>query len=524
MSVANDPISFLIRGASQLIKVLTGDAQDLEDKDAFLAPFLGFAGEIEGLDTNAVMRDIGSRLSDITEGGVIPALAGLTLTDIEDIDDEGEFGGLPVRPFRPRRIVRSAPPTRTDTEGKVRYATPEEAKKDKDAVASSDTSSDETVTKRPVRLADSKSMLLIDEEVLQATMDRIGATHTIVTLTISALSMVAEIATLGQLDALLECVQSVYTIFDEPAAFYKTRDSRIEIVYDRPYRYWLESEMTNAIPPPADLTRFLAREVISEEEYDESMKYWGFATYYSDLYRRARYIELPAQTIYELLHRGIIDDAEAARLLKIADYNPVQIPNLVELSYDYPNRTELRVMARRTDIPAELVTRALQTSGLRPEYQEYLVEMLDNWEVASIQTRTISEARRQYEDGLIDEERLVEICRENRASDAEIIAYGDEAILRRDGRRKTERTATIRRAYRSALLSETHEYLDIVKTYFPDLAEADITEIEIYQSLMFELGYDEIDIEIMLDDDKIRSKDATVIESLGELLDEALSK
>lgn len=512
-----DPIKSLIDNASQLIGAITKGTEAEGTPLDFLAPIMGFMESFADFDLVKILTDFGNNLNNIVATGKVPFVAGFQLGTIAE-------PGRHLRDTIRRGTTGTAEPVTPQPESVATpdgttaptYLTPEQAKER--AAPKKPTPEFEAQTDEVVRLAKTKSALVLDKTAMDATLAHINTTHAIITVVISVLSVLAEIASLGQLDTLLASIQSVYTLFDEPGAFYKIRDARIEMMYERPYRYMMERELQNVIPPPADAGRFLAKELIGPEEYDEIMSFWGIAGYYADLYRRARYIELPAQTTYELLHKGIINDEQAETLLRIADYNPSQIDNLVELSYDLPNRTEIRVMRRRTNIPDDLVNRALAASGLKEEYQPYLLEMLDNWNLQSIQTRTISEAIGQYQDGMIQEVDFLTIAIDNRASETEAKAYLNEATLKREARRKSDRVKTIRKAFKGGLLTYSLTYQDEMKKHFPDMVEADYDEVNVYFALMLELGFNRIDIEIMLDKDRIDSKDAAFIESMAELI------
>lgn len=512
-----NPIQFILDNINPLVAALTRTATDIKEGDDFISPLLGFIGEFAEFDLVKILTDFAVSTKAIVASGQVPYIAGFLLADTVSLADS--HGADDERP-PVGRVRRSAPPDFVKLEGDPvapsGYMSPEEAYSSTVPKVPKTTAT--VRPDKPLKLTKASSALMIDDEALNAALSHITTTHSAITIVTSIIAVVAEIASAGQLDEILAAVQSVYTLFDEPAAFYRLRDTRVDITYARPYRYMLEAELLNVLPPPADLGRFLAKELILPKEYDKTMTYWGIAEYYSDLYRRARYIELPAQTIYELLHKGIIDDEKAENLLRIADYNPSQIDNLVELSYDLPNRTEIRVMKRRTSIPDELVTKALDASGLKAEYQPYLLEMLDNWDLTSIQKGIINESMRQYVKGFLQEQDFLTVALDNMASETEAQAYLIEATIKREGRRKTDRVKTIRKAFKNGLLVMSISYQDEIDKYFPDTPASDITEIEIYFALMLELGFNQIDIEIMLDKDRIDSKDVAFIESMSELI------
>lgn len=470
-----------------------------------------------GVNLGQVLNDLGGTMLNLLQEQSIQYFLGL----------EGIEMSEPTIPYVPRRpigaIIKGVPPealsdesgTTEETEEIPTYQEPEEVleqqQRDKEPEIT-------RTAKTRSRLMESKSATVIDETAVLDTLNEVTNTHSQIVIGISVISVIAELASAGQMDEILESLQSCYTLLDTSAEFHAAQTARVDISFERPLRYYLESKHMNNVPPPADLGRMLAREVIDPEVYSANMAYYGFPEYWADKYKRARFIELPAEIIFKALHYNIITPEEVPPLLRIADYNPAQVPLLTELSYDYPNRTELRLMVRRSSIPEPLVARALATSGLRPEYQPFLVETLENWAVDSIRTSGITESLGQFERGFIQEERLVELVTENDASKTEAEHYLRLAILRRDGRRKQDRTKTLRTGFRHGLLQPDESYRNEFEKHMPDLEFEQATEADVYRVLMSDLGYDAVDIEIMLDDDRIRSKNIEVIEGFDELL------
>lgn len=514
----SQPIQYIFDSVGKIIAQLAGITEAEAEGSPILDPITGFLALFAGLDLGGLITDLGSSVIELLSPQNRTFYLGLTA-----IVPTTPTVTLPVPPAaRPVPVPFVAPtPTiepRIEPEPptKPTYLTPEEILA-KRKTATTTTPTKTTTTREP--LTESKSIMVVNEEAVISAMNQVTLFHSAMVIVMSIVSVIVETGTLGQIDKILESLQSCYALLDTSGQFFAAQGARIDIAFERPYRYWLESQLLNNVPPPADLGRFLARETLSPEDYTGTMRYWGFGDFWSDIYKRSRYIELPAETIFKAYHYGEIDDDEKLRLLKIADYNPQQVPLLSRLAMDYPNRTELRLMARRSSIPRELVASALDTSGLRPEYQPYLIETLDNWNVDRTHNASITEAIGQFERGFVDLDRLMQILVENEASEGEAIKYQSLAILRREGRRKQERTKTIRLAFRHGLLQPTAEYEVELATYMPDVLFEEATETDVYKALMIDIGFDLLDIELMLDDDRVKSKDIEVIESLGELLD-----
>jgi len=519
----SEQIQYIFDNVGKIIAQLAGISEAEAEGSPALDPITGFLALFGNLDIGSLITDLGSSVIELLSPqnrnfylgltGIEPTMAPITLPVPPVIVP------TPAPYVAPEPVTKEVEPIEQTT--KPTYQTPEEILA-KIRTPTTTTTTTTKTTRKP--MTETKSVMVINEERVIDTMNMITYFHTAMICVMSLIATMAEVMSIGQLDQVLANLQSMYSLLDTSGQFFAAQGARVDIAFERPYRYWLESQLLNNVPPPADLGRFLAREVLLPDEYTDTMKFWGFSDFWSDKYRRSRFIELPAETIFKAFHYGLLGtgeaaDAEVLRLLRIADYNPMQVPLLQSLALAYPNRTELRLMARRSSIPEELVASALATSGLRAEYQPFLIETLENWNVDRTRNASITEVIAQFERGFIDAGRLMQILVENDASEVEAINYHNMALLRRDGRRKQDRTKTIRTAFRHGLLQPTEDYEVEITEYLPEVEFADATDADVYRALMLDIGYDLLDIEIMIDDDRVRSKDVEVIESLSELLD-----
>lgn len=159
-------------------------------------------------------------------------------------------------------------------------------------------------------------------------------------------------------------------------------------------------------PTPSDLIRFLVRDAYDEEavgrnKYDEDFdkKYKqdkfdrvGVSKELAQLYWRAHW-QLPSPTQgYEMLHRGIIDQTRLLELLKLADYAPGYVNELMAISYNVPGRIDLRRMWEVGIITdrAELVTRYGHLG-----YNSADAEVLANFSITLAERTKANEAERK---------------------------------------------------------------------------------------------------------------------------------
>jgi hypothetical protein len=79
---------------------------------------------------------------------------------------------------------------------------------------------------------------------------------------------------------------------------------------------------------------------------------------------------------FDLLHRGEITEEELNKLLKALDIMPFWRDKLTALSWDVPNRIELRMLARYGLVDKKFLLQALKDVGLREDYRDILADLM----------------------------------------------------------------------------------------------------------------------------------------------------
>ena len=136
------------------------------------------------------------------------------------------------------------------------------------------------------------------------------------------------------------------------------------------------------MPTPQDIVNFLAHEVFEkgmidkyglESEWETIDKEWakkiGLDEDILHLYWLNHWQHASLSSVYEMLHRDLItveDVDEYYRLVEIPEY---WRDKLTELSWNVPNRIEIRMMARYLDLPKADVEKMLQYAGLKEEFR-----------------------------------------------------------------------------------------------------------------------------------------------------------
>lgn len=148
-------------------------------------------------------------------------------------------------------------------------------------------------------------------------------------------------------------------------------------------------ELFAAIPNVNDIIRFAVKEVYTPEIAKQYGQYENFpeagmtdataAGLSRNLFEKqwaAHWILPGAQQAFDMLHRDIITKSEEEQLLKALDFMPYWRDKLTKLSWDMPNRIEIRMMVRYLDMPKSDVMKLLQYAGLDPLYREDAANMM----------------------------------------------------------------------------------------------------------------------------------------------------
>jgi hypothetical protein len=144
------------------------------------------------------------------------------------------------------------------------------------------------------------------------------------------------------------------------------------------------------IPGPTDLVRMAVREAFTDSiaakygydadypaAFPTNMALWGFSPEWAKYYWRAKW-ELPSPGMgYDMLHRGIIDNATLVELLKVLDYPQYWRDKLVKLSFNPLTRVDVRRMYKMGVIPRATVKKTYQDLGYDPANAELLTRFTE---------------------------------------------------------------------------------------------------------------------------------------------------
>lgn len=153
-------------------------------------------------------------------------------------------------------------------------------------------------------------------------------------------------------------------------------DIQLTILGFKPEQQERAKQATLYYPNPEDIVRFAVREVYTPEavqkfgldqdtppEYMDAAAKGGLSPEFAQQFWRAHWL-LPSPTqVYEMLHRGIVDEDEVQLYLRAADYMPYWRPKLTALSYKPLTRVDVRRMHRMGVLDREQVFKAYKDLG-----------------------------------------------------------------------------------------------------------------------------------------------------------------
>jgi hypothetical protein len=172
-------------------------------------------------------------------------------------------------------------------------------------------------------------------------------------------------------------------------------------------------EQAQVIPPVQDLIRFMVRESFNEqaiskyglsEDYPEQINEFlaklGLSADWGAAYWAAHW-QLPSPNqVFEMLHRGILDQNEVDDFLKFADYSPFWREKMRNISYNIVTRVDLRRLFQAGLVDRDYVLRNYKAQGYSDEDAELLTQFAETGTSRSERDLTKADVIGLYKDGL----------------------------------------------------------------------------------------------------------------------------
>ncbi len=148
-------------------------------------------------------------------------------------------------------------------------------------------------------------------------------------------------------------------------------------------------ELAYAMPTPQDLITWMAKEAFEPDaiekygldaEFERLDLSWfdkvGVKEEVIPLYWRAHWQHPAFREITELLHRGEINEDDVYDWYRLVEIPPYWRDKLTSISWDLPNRIELRMMARYGLVDKDFLLEQLKKVGLKEDYRDVAADMM----------------------------------------------------------------------------------------------------------------------------------------------------
>ena len=229
-------------------------------------------------------------------------------------------------------------------------------------------------------------------------------------------SIAAEAASLGQIEAVTSIFMFLMGItgaddLGKTLALLPYKSSLFT-----PAEQYYNSINRPSIPGTADLIRFLVREAIPQDRFNELMARQGYSDELSDNFWTAHWREIAENRINQAFHRGIIDREERDKYLVILDYRPDARPGFAKSDRDIIGSLS-KVLIPRVDTRRAWEYGLISTAELRAQYvalgyeddAPLMAEIQMEAALSGEKSAIARAAGRAYRDAIIQEDRFLEV-------------------------------------------------------------------------------------------------------------------
>lgn len=245
-----------------------------------------------------------------------------------------------------------------------------------------------------------------------------------------------------------------------------------------------------AFPGPADLVRFAVREVFTPGVAQRYGQYADLPGEFLDLATKAgmsrefatwywaAHWELPSLTQgYEMLHRGVIDEAELSNLMRAQDVMPYWRDKLQKISYAPYTRVDVRRMYVAGVLDREAVYRSYRDIGYDHEKATKLTEWTTAEKLEEERHLAKGEVVALYESRAIDRARAVALLRELGYGDDEAALVLDLGDHRRDRQRRDRSVSVVRARYIGFKINEAEAVTALDRIGVPAEERTELFEV-----------------------------------------------
>jgi len=212
-------------------------------------------------------------------------------------------------------------------------------------------------------------------------------------------------------------------------------------------------KLIERIPGPADLIRFVVREVILPEKFYDLMELQGFTREVSEWFWGAHWVLPPLTLCYEAVHRGLRDLEWLKRMLILHDYEAKYHDMLIGTAYRLIPRVDLRY-AYEMGIPGfEDLTPYFLKLGYSPEDAEHEARIQVRRALTAEIGRLVTNVKADLAKGYITEEQARADLEALRIHPDVLEFHIADALEDKERRHKDERTRILVTAYMKDIIS-----------------------------------------------------------------------
>jgi len=455
-----------------LVKYLMGQGQTEQEAQEVTSPIQVLLEILSGVPVESILSEMGTVLQEVmSEGGITPLSSDIPTSSTGTGSAGG--GGSVLPPSRktekqtPEDDMSAAIAKIVGTSTTTPTMSSTVPKTSKTTVTSPSKSSDIKSTFR-VSSAPTLDIASVRDNFIIPNM----AFHIASSLAIGLVQIIAELMSVGQIDKILEPLMTMLDLTDASSIFQGVRQIRLQNQVLTPYKYFVNDNNPQQIPPYSDLIRLRVREdqegkpLLTQDEFIQQMKYIGYAEFWSNALWEAHYTFPSNRELFTMYNIGLITQDELRKQLVLNDIAPRWVDNIMAIAKRYPTMPELRMIARRMDIPTELVEKGLSAQGIREEYFPYYVTMFKDWDVDNIRGRQQTALLKTFTSGILNDEELRTALTTTGASENEIEELVKEGQWKRYTRRLMERKNTILALFKKKIISREDAELSLVKLGF----------------------------------------------------------
>ncbi len=339
---------------------------------------------------------------------------------------------------------------------------------------------------------------ILPEEAVPWVVATAGAAGVTYALTAAA-GTLAEVAGLGQIETVGDFLKDSMTHFGIGLMAGVPIADTYNIALRTPFNNYLRKEYRTTIPNISDQVRFTVREAwpaardawkegLSEEELAEEekneetltspfykeLRQWGAYQGYRDEHLDAFWFahwQLPSTTqLFDMLHRGVINDATLTRMLIQNDIHPAWIERIKRIAFEVPRLVDIRTGYEFGGLTEEAFVHNLTKRGYDPEDITWIVQASKNTILRDDFNRVRTQLVAEFVEGYTTEDTL--------RDSFDMLGLNHDTIDMNVREAKLKRNIQYRKKYEDAILDK-YQKEEITEAQARDMLKDIVVDVPI---------------------------------------------